>query len=528
MTTLKVYFCREEEIKPESNGFSVHLFRTSDNWNDYGMRTIFEVKIYSNATLVAEIKEFTKIAFLDESIESQIIKIGQVRIRDLPEDFLSQLADEESYNIILGVLGFSKSMRLLMLLRDFATLKSLGYDLNFIFEKNKDVYYKSLTRYSSPYSAVNGCSSLFQVSVESVEPQINCSFELEGFENSHNLNLSFAENPILKNRVNILVGKNGVGKSQSLKYISLKVIEDIIAGASTRNANFNRVLAISNILEDAFPTITDLPKLGGVFYKYINLLGREGSQSTTASVVDILRQRNVLKESDKLSVLHASLKGVLDYDDLWLPLKAESVEFATHLVEDTTYFPASSFSSLSERKRLQLTATVDHNKPVQIILNDKFVKLSTGQQFFLNIALKVVSYISPRSLLLFEEPETYLHPNLEVDFFRFVTSLLDVADSYGIFSTHSVYLVREVMNSQVRVLDKRNDVINVYQPSIQTFGASLDTISDYIFGDLSINPVFKTELDKLGVPSDARLKTLSKFLGEDAIYYLVNRKQKLK
>lgn len=525
MSKVKTFFCSSSDFEPESDGFGIYLFPTSDGWNDFGTRNIFELKLFSKGELLYSAKEFTKILFIDASIEAEIYKKGKVRVKEVNKEFVSQAAKRESYSELLKHLGLMRTIKFFYLIRDLAVLKSLGREPELRSQENEDVYYKSLTRYSSTYSLVNGCSSLFMLSNQDLLPSIYSSFHLKKFDNEHELNLEFLPNPLLKNRVNILVGKNGVGKSQSLRNICIQQIDRILQEPTDSGEVFNRIFAISNVVEDSFPQISELPEWGGIFYKYINLLEHRGTQSSALSLIDILRQEEDIDELDKFSLLKDSLNGLLDYDDFWLPLKDVSVDFPTVRKDGIKYFPSSHYAKISEKKRLELTAAIDVTKSVEIVVDESFIQLSTGQRFFLNIAIKVISYISTRSLLLFEEPETYLHPNLEVDFYRFISSILDLTDSYGIFSTHSVYLVREVMSTQVQILEKRGSRIEIYKPSIQTFGASLDAISDYIFGDLNKNKVFKDELDKIDVSSEKDIEKVIKYLGDDAVYYLVNKKQ---
>jgi len=98
-----------------------------------------------------------------------------------------------------------------------------------------------------------------------------------------------------------------------------------------------------------------------------------------------------------------------------------------------------------------------------------------------------LSLIKPNSLILIDEPENTLHPNLEVDFIRILHSILDDDDfkSFAIIATHSSIIAREVPSQFVRVIkiDGEGQPV-ITQPTINTFGADVGTITNYVFDDI--------------------------------------------
>jgi ABC-type sulfate/molybdate transport systems ATPase subunit len=90
------------------------------------------------------------------------------------------------------------------------------------------------------------------------------------------------------------------------------------------------------------------------------------------------------------------------------------------------------------------------------------------------------------SLLLLDEPETHLHPNLISDMMDTLSGLLDATGSIAIIATHSAYIVREVTRAGVKVMTLEDGVLSVDTPRMQTFGASIDTISQFVFSDTNM------------------------------------------
>jgi len=93
-------------------------------------------------------------------------------------------------------------------------------------------------------------------------------------------------------------------------------------------------------------------------------------------------------------------------------------------------------------------------------------------------------YVENGSLLLFDEPETHLHPNFISQFVALLDGLLGQTGSAAILATHSVYFVREAVEDQVLVLRSDPDrVITAETPTLKTFGADVGAISYFVFGE---------------------------------------------
>ena len=80
-----------------------------------------------------------------------------------------------------------------------------------------------------------------------------------------------------------------------------------------------------------------------------------------------------------------------------------------------------------------------------------------------------------------DEPETHMHPNMIVDFIGLLDFLLEKTGSQALIATHSAYFVREVPNEQVTVLSLSEGRLVTDRPRLPTFGATVDSISQFIF-----------------------------------------------
>ncbi len=72
--------------------------------------------------------------------------------------------------------------------------------------------------------------------------------------------------------------------------------------------------------------------------------------------------------------------------------------------------------------------------------------------------------------------------------------LLNSTNSVAIVASHSAYVVREVTRENVKVMIVDDHKVTIDTPRMQTFGSSIDTISQFVFGDTNINHYFQNRL----------------------------------
>ena len=109
--------------------------------------------------------------------------------------------------------------------------------------------------------------------------------------------------------------------------------------------------------------------------------------------------------------------------------------------------------------------------------------LSSGETAMLRFAAQAAANIETGCALLFDEPETHLHPKFISDFMDVLTALVTATKSIAIIATHSAYVVREVPRQRVKVFSLEERNVTIQTPRLQTFGASIDSISQFVFGD---------------------------------------------
>jgi ABC-type transport system involved in cytochrome c biogenesis ATPase subunit len=112
----------------------------------------------------------------------------------------------------------------------------------------------------------------------------------------------------------------------------------------------------------------------------------------------------------------------------------------------------------------------------------QFAQLSSGHKIVLLTIARLVEYVSDRSLVLIDEPETHLHPPLLGSFVRAISELLISQNGVAIIATHSPVVLQEVPARCVTVVTRSGDRIRVRRPGIETFAENVGTLTRKVFG----------------------------------------------
>ncbi|WP_305817650.1 AAA family ATPase [Photobacterium leiognathi] len=125
--------------------------------------------------------------------------------------------------------------------------------------------------------------------------------------------------------------------------------------------------------------------------------------------------------------------------------------------------------------------------------NKKEVKLSSGQRIYSYMLPAIVAEIESESLIILDEPELYLHPSMEIGLIDMLKFLLQDTKSYAVIATHSAIMTREVDRKGITILRQNDsDVSKVHNPTMQTYGESLETIIGEAFDDyITVKTFFK-------------------------------------
>lgn len=277
---------------------------------------------------------------------------------------------------------------------------------------------------------------------------------------------NFNDNSILPDRIYALIGENGVGKTQLVSKLPIDLANHVLDTFTPRIPLFSKVIAVSYSVFDDFKIPESSSKIN---YVYCGLRQERNDEKYTLTKGD-LKERffNSIKKVQKSKRF-----------DSW----CEIVEnfFPNNIVDQWKTWNES-------ESEYELSVTEFSNS-----LN----KFSSGQSIFVFILTEILANIRYDSLIIFDEPETHLHPNAISQLINSIHLLVRKFQSYCIIATHSPIIVQGILSKNVYVIRNENNVLSAKHPSIETFGENLTKITDDIFGARDTTSQFKNELQIL-------------------------------
>ena len=439
-----------------------------DNWNDFSIRCRFEARLHVNADLE--------------------IELGPVRIVVDGKPFHVTVRLPAVFDGLESPAALGESIAYYRRLRDeaprevmeafVAATGDVVFNPENIERVPERVWSESFLREASSRHALRRGGFYFGHPVENAKsPAFKFEVQLPDALGPHQVDLDFSQHEALPNRVILMVGRNGTGKTQVLASLAKKLvppqrfdpasINDIPDGEiDDEDVEISRLIAISYNIFDEFP----LPKQGGKVrvpsgaayrsrgsYKYCGLRTSDG----------------VLKISQVAKMIAETLEPVV--------------------VSDRRQTLRRVLSSLLN------PATVEALVSPKAAVRDPAVRaLSAGQRLLAAIVSNIVGFIEEGSLLLIDEPETNLHPGLLTSFMSALNQVLEEFDSYAVIASHSPILLQQVPARYVRKFTRDlQDEPGVAPLNFESFGEDLGELTRRVLGLTEPERDFTAELERL-------------------------------
>jgi predicted ATPase len=440
------------------------VFLFDDNWDDFGYKTLFKSSIQLDA-------------------DSREIELGEVKILEISDEgpISSPRIDDHFTSLEATFCSLGQSVRYYRHLRDDLPvgvrreyLKSFRDIVSRPkqrerFERHPG-FETSLLRNGSARDALRRGGHYIDAPVQELEPpSFDFKMTLPGSKAPHEVHIDFTPHHGLPHRINLLIGRNGTGKTQFLAHLAQSLYgvgqleddenellgtADIVAG----KPEFSKIIAISYSAFDEFPIPKGEPRRGRktLFdYKYCGLRNASGAIDVDELKIMLDGAMEAVKSEDRIDIFQSLADRLL------------GTRVAGEFAADKTY-------------RDQL-----------------FGRLSAGQRFIIAVAADVVGFIEERSILLFDEPETHLHPGLLSTLIAILDEILREYQSFAIIATHSPILLQQVPRRYVRVLKRRGSRTTIGLPTLETFGEDLGELTRHVLDLTEPEQDFHAVLDRL-------------------------------
>ncbi|MCB9032860.1 MAG: AAA family ATPase [Chitinophagales bacterium] len=428
----------------------------NNKWNDYSAWTIFalffykkdEEPIYIGETKITNGKDYITTSVLDDKFYS------------LSDSFCS-LGQHFSYYENLKNSTGKLFESTLYALKDAAFFS----DVHDKFEKNT-IFIKSLLRIDNAErllrEAKHRSYEYNLTNLYSFKYLFKPKYSKEELE----INFDFNKNTQPPNRIYAIIGKNGTGKTQLVSRLPLDISKKNIESFIPRAPLFSKVIAVSYSIFDNF----EIPQKTSIFnYVYCGLHTiNQGKREILTLRQRAVRFHNAWKKIKSLERMKILRKVLLTFID-------ESI-VDSFIVE--------------EEESNGLTVSIEEFNKIK-------VQLSSGQSIILYIISEILSNIRYDSLILFDEPETHLHPNAISQLINLIYDLVNRFDSYCIITTHSPLIIQELLSRNVFVMERHESISSIRKISIESFGENLSNLTEEVFGNKEISKQYKKIIDKL-------------------------------
>jgi predicted ATPase len=424
---------------------------SKDNWDDFHFKTTFVIHYHIDKYTSEEVGN---LKILDTSTQTTTVpnvfknlQAGQCSLGQSLE-YYKNLKNifPDTYNQILEDLN------------DIA----LSDELVKVFE-GVEGFASSLLRFGAAEKAFRDAKMFLEKNLlkESEELSFTYLCKIDAASEPHIVNFDFKNNKELPFRINVIIGKNGTGKTHFLG----SLVNAISGLDDKKNFSpfiplFNRVIAISYSLFDDFPK----PSETTVFsYKYIGL------RTNKEEIVSDERLSVKLQSAFKLIVKN-------EREDEWFEIVNKIIPL--------------------DNLGLHSAGDIDETWVAQISY-EKAKRLSSGQSILLFILTELMASIQEESLILFDEPETHLHPTAIAQLMNSLTEILKTYNSFAIISTHSPIIIQDVPAKYISVFERIGNLPLVKNLPIESFGENLSVLTNTVFETVDIKELYKKHFERL-------------------------------
>ncbi|WP_218639096.1 AAA family ATPase [Rhodococcus sp. D-1] len=272
--------------------------------------------------------------------------------------------------------------------------------------------------------------------------------------------------------VQVLIGRNGVGKTRFLDRMSralvgareeARSIGNVVFEASNDGSvtDFSKVVSVSFSAFDSLPPVT---VAGHKDYVYVGLKAMKGPDGQHRRIAQKPASWLAEEFADGVSAC-AQGERLERWRNALRHLEADP-GFKDHNIADIA---ADHGDTNSDQMR---------GRAVGVYAN-----LSSGHKCVLLTITKLVEHVEEASLVLLDEPESHLHPPLLSAFVRALSDLLVNRNGVAVVATHSPVVLQEAPKDCVWILKGSvGDRMRWKRPPVETFGENVSVLTHMVFG----------------------------------------------
>lgn len=270
-------------------------------------------------------------------------------------------------------------------------------------------------------------------------------------------------------RIYTIIGKNGAGKTGLLNNIAKELSNENREHFLPNIPIFQKVMYISSSCFDNEPNVEKNDRYN---YVYSGI-----SNNDQSSIREFIQK--------KIETCYNLING--------------SERETTLLVSLTMLLPEQLLEKFINNWKINLSN-----------LNESLKYLSSGECIQILHIFSIVAHIFSGTLLLFDEPETHLHPNAITRLISTLIYILEEYNSYAIISTHSPLIVQNFRAKEVILAERYGDVCRFEPLAFETLGNNLSSITDKIFHNDILTSAYIEKIHYLKLAGESKENLISK------------------
>lgn len=454
-------------VVPRMGALPDQAFRTVflciDHWNDYSFVTMFQVVAFDEQGRRHDLGN-VKIGFVGQlEAQSTYSTLGD-GFEILPENYFSSGIDVEYYIRLARDVSEPFRKSYLAGLRDVVDSQD-ALDIALPESVFQTSHLRSLN--------VRTITDQFRRVLEGGVPLTDYTFRFTQDQSErlagYKLDFRVVASSAPSTNIHAIIGRNGVGKTTLLNNMTAAVLDSGQSGSRFEKPSwgpdfgpinsdyFSALVSVSFSAFDPFnpPQEQPDPSLGTCYF-YVGL-------------------KSLADDSGAILKSQTELDGEL-IESLTICLSEEArrarwLEAIQNLETDDNFAEM----NLGQLASLEGLALVER---AQGLLK----RMSSGHAIVLLTITKLVARVDEKTLVLFDEPESHLHPPLLSALIRSLSKLLSNRNAIAIIATHSPVVLQEVPRSCVWKITRSGLASNTQRPEIETFGENVGLLTREVFG----------------------------------------------
>jgi predicted ATPase len=445
----------------------------ADGWDDYHSKIRFDLIHFDGTgarSNYGKVKILERMPYASTHIVKPKTDLPET-FPELPDRYISLGQGEEYYQGLGRDFGTAEAVEVLRAMRDIALMPALAAD----FETHPP-FRNGMVRTNEAQRAIRFGQWWVRGEEVQFEPAFTYAPVIGGGEVPTVARFDLAQHDYLPHRVTAIIGRNAVGKTAFMSQLAadLSQIDRISEERLTQKGErfpdrrpiFARIIAVSYSAFDRFRRPEPTPFSS---YVYCGIRDERGSISQRALSKSYNLNRRRIREHGR--------------EEDWIEYVLQILGTDQGLSED----------------RLRREIGLEGEEEQKDALLDE---LSSGQAILCHFVTAVLAWIRSETLILFDEPETHLHPNAVGNLFLVLTKILQQFRSYSIVATHSPVVLQEVPSKRVLHFVRDGNTTVADPLAVESFGESVTELTRHVFGTIEVESLYKHVLRDL-----ARTKT---------------------